>query len=123
MATRLWAIVLVIFCTLLTSSAQILLKFGAAHLPRIFSNLPLLSGLFLYAIAAVALIISFKGGEVTVLYPIIATSYVWVALLSKFFFNESLSWLKFVGIFSIMLGICCIGGGSKKDSIELVEVP
>ena len=116
MATKLWAIVLVVFCTLFTSSAQILLKFGAPKLPVIFFNLPLIVGLFLYGIAAFALIVSFKGGEVTVLYPIIATSYVWVTLLSWVFLDEPLFLLKFLGVFSIILGICFIGWGSKKNT-------
>lgn len=122
MRTKTWAIVLVVFCTLLTSSAQILLKQGAAELPRIFSNTPLLAGLVIYAVAAVALIISFKGGEVTVLYPIIATSYVWVLILSNIFFKEQLSFLKFLGVFAIIVGICFIGWGSKRDHAEIPGV-
>lgn len=114
MATKLWAVCLVIFCTLLTSSAQILLKFGAQNLPAIFSNVPLIVGMIIYGVAALALIISFKGGEVTVLYPIIATSYVWVTLLSNVYFQEQLSFLKFFGVFSIILGICFIGWGSRE---------
>lgn len=120
MPAKLWAIVVVVLCTLLTSSAQIFLKFGALRLPEIINNVPLLAGLGLYAIAAVALIISFKGGDVTVLYPIIATSYVWVALLSYVFLNESLHVLKFLGIFSIFTGICFIGWGGRHDA-ELPE--
>lgn len=123
MAAKWWAVALVIFCTFLTSSAQIFLKFGAQRLPAIFSNTPLIAGMFLYGIGAVALIIAFKGGEVTVLYPIIATSYVWVTLLSSFYFGEPLLHLKFLGVFSIILGICFIGFGSKKNSAEFVVVP
>ena len=123
MATKVWAVVLVVFCTFLTSTAQIFLKFGAQRLPAVFSNTPLIVGMLIYGVAAFALIVSFKGGEVTVLYPIIATSYIWVTLLSSFYFGEPLLWLKFVGVFSIMLGICFIGFGSKKNSAEFVGVP
>ena len=123
MATKSWAVALVIFCTLLTSTAQIFLKFGAQKLPAIFSNTPLIVGMLLYGIGAVALITAFKGGEVTVLYPIIATSYVWVTLLSRVYFGESLSVLKFLGVFSIILGICFIGFGSKKNSEQFAVVP
>lgn len=122
MAAKLWAVALVVFCTLLTSTAQVFLKFGAQRLPSIFSNFPLIIGMCLYAIGAVALITAFKGGEVTVLYPIIATSYIWVTLLSRLYFGEPLLWLKFVGVFSIVLGICFIGFGSKKNSEESVAV-
>ena len=57
------------------------------------------------------------------LYPIIATSYVWVTLLSRVYFGESLSVLKFLGVFSIILGICFIGFGSKKNSEQFAVVP
>ena len=124
MATKTWAVVIVIFCTLLTSSAQILLKFGAVRLPEVVTNVPLLVGLCIYAFAAAALIVSFKGGEVTVLYPIIATSYVWVMMLSNVFLNEQLVPLKFAGVFSIIAGICCIGLGSKsKNAANVNDVP
>ncbi|MBI4141932.1 hypothetical protein HY484_03340 [Candidatus Woesearchaeota archaeon] len=116
MAAKIWAVLLVVFCTLLTSSAQILYKFGALRLPEIITNVPLLTGIVLYVFAAVILIVSFKGGDVTVLYPIIATSYIWVAVLSYFFLNESLSFLKFFGIFSIFTGICFIGFGSRNNA-------
>ena len=115
MATKLWAVLLVVFCTLLTSSAQVFLKFGASRLPEIVTNLPLLVGFVLYGVAAVALIVSFKGGEVTVLYPIIATSYIWVTLLSNVYFSESLPFLKLAGVFFIIMGICSIGYGSRSS--------
>ncbi|MBI4140765.1 hypothetical protein HY485_02915 [Candidatus Woesearchaeota archaeon] len=120
MGAKLWAVVLVVFCTLLTSSAQILYKFGALRLPEIVTNVPLLVGIVLYAVAAVVLIVSFKGGDVTVLYPIIATSYVWVALLSYVFLGELLSVLKFFGILFIFSGICCIGFGSRSSDVMRV---
>ena len=78
MATKLWAMGIVLSCTLLTSTAQIFWKFGAEKLEfnflSIITNVNLLIGIFLYAIGGILLIISFRGGEVSVLYPIIAIS-------------------------------------------------
>ena len=122
MATKTWAIALILLTTALTSAAQVLYKYGAERLPEIFTNTPLIAGMVLYGTGAVMMILAFKGGDVNVLYPIFATSYVWVTLLSRFFFNEPLLPLKFVGVFSIVLGICFIGFGSKKDA-EFVGVP
>ena len=116
MKTKWWAIGLVVLCTFFTSTAQIFLKYGSARLPEIFFNWQLFTGLALYGIGAVMLIVSFKGGDVTVLYPIIATSYVWVSLLSMYFLNENISFTKWAGVFSIMCGICFIGWGSKHNS-------
>ncbi len=117
MTTKLWAIIMVIFVTLLTSSAQILYKLGAdglsLNLYSILTNYFLFGGLLLYGFGAVILIIALKAGEVSVLYPIIATSYIWVALLAWALFGESLTVFKIVGISSIFLGISCIGIGTR----------
>lgn len=125
MATKLWAIGLILLCTLLTTSAQIFLKLGSNKLPLvIFTNWQLFTGIILYAIGAFVMIMAFRGGEVTVLYPIFASSYIWVSLLSAYFFNESLGLLKISGVFVVILGITMIAMGSKKNSaLEYVEVP
>ncbi len=119
--TKKWAIGLMVLVTLLTSSAQILYKFGSAKLPVIFTNYYLVLGLALYGIGAVLMIIAFKAGEVTVLYPIVATSYIWVALLSSYFFSDSMNYLKIIGIALIFFGVTSVSMGSKKDSIEYTE--
>src|SRR3990167_8000942 len=113
MATKLWAALLVLFTTLLTSSAQLFYKFGSAtvslNLLELFTNYYLIGGLMLYAVGGTLMIISFRGGEVSVLYPIIATSYIWVSFLSIFFLNESMNPWKWAGVVTIMLGIVMIG--------------
>jgi|TARA_B100001964_G_C14213824_1_gene591716 drug/metabolite transporter (DMT)-like permease len=122
MATKLWAVGVVLFCTLLTSTAQIFYKFGAAKLSfnimSIITNYELIMGLVLYAIGGILLILSFRGGEVSVLYPIIATSYIWVSFLSIYFLNELMNLFKWLGVFTIVAGIVLIGHGSKKAAVE-----
>ncbi len=117
MATKLWAALLVLFTTLLTSSAQILYKIGSATLSfdiiGLFTNYYLIGGILIYAVGGTLMILSFRGGEVSVLYPIIATSYIWVSWLSIFFLNERMNAFKWLGIVFIILGIVSIGFGSK----------
>ena len=117
MATKLWSILLVLFTTLLTSSAQILWKKGSAILAfdiiSIVTNYYLIGGIVLYIIGGTLLIISFRGGEVSVLYPIIAMSYIWVSLLSVRFLGETMNVFKWLGVISITIGIASIGYGSK----------
>lgn len=117
MATKLRSILLVLFTTLLTSSAQLLYKFGSAKLTfdivGILTNYYLIGGILLYAIGGTLMILSFRGGEVSVLYPIIATSYIWVSWLSIFFLNEMMNAFKWFGVAFIIFGIISIGYGSK----------
>lgn len=118
MATKLWAIFLVLLCTLLTSTAQIIYKIGV----KPFNIYLILLGIVIYLITAAILITALKGGELSVLYPIIATSYVWVSLFSPMFFpSDIMNPLKWVGVICIIIGISFIGFGSKMNaSTEVV---
>ena len=127
MATKPWAMGLVLLCTALTSSAQIFYKLGVNRLEgfdiiSIITNYSLIIGLFLYAVGAILLILSFRGGEVSVLYPIIATSYIWVSLLSVYFLDESMNTFRWIGVFVIVAGIALIGYGSNKSAAESAAV-
>ena len=119
MATKLWAFTLMFFTTFLTSTAQIFYKKGAEilipNLLAIITNYYLAIGVGLYAIGGILTIISFRGGEVSVLYPVVATSYIWVSFLSIFFLDETMNLFKWLGVFVIFFGITMVGYGSKKS--------
>ncbi|MBW2983568.1 EamA family transporter [Candidatus Woesearchaeota archaeon] len=126
MRTKPFAFGLIILCTFLTSIAQILYKFGAnklvVSLYGIITNYQIITGLIIYVIAGIIMIIALRHGDVTVLYPIIATSYVWVSLLSIFFLGELMNAYKWIGIFIIIAGVILVSVGSKKDGISYTEV-
>ncbi len=116
MATKASAIILVALCTILTSIAQVLWKFAAnagpvASMPATWQ---LWTGFLLYAMSAAVLIRSFKDGEVSVVFPVIASSYIWVALLSNHYFAEPISTFKWLGIALIVLGITVLGVGNVR---------
>jgi drug/metabolite transporter (DMT)-like permease len=115
MATKLWAVGLLVLTTLLTSAAQLLYKAGIGYFPQ-YLDWRIILGLFIYAIGAVMLLFAFKGGEVSVLYPIIATSFVWVAIFSWILFGESLSLIKIAGIALIIIGVSTLGFASQTKT-------
>lgn len=116
MKTKTWAIALMFFCTFVTASAQISWKLGVNKLqPGSILNLGILVGFVLYGIGAVILLICLKHGELSVIYPLIALSFIWVNLLSpRFFPTDSMNILKWVGIAFIIGGVTFVGLGSKQ---------
>ncbi len=103
------SILLMVICTFFISIAQLLYKLGSSSLDfsfsGIFLNYPILLGILLYVIGGIMLIIALRQGSVSILYPIIATSFVWVSLLSVFFLNESMNIYRWTGIILIIIGI------------------
>ncbi len=117
MKTKLWAMGLIVLCTVFTTAAQYFWKLATdgfvLDISVLLTNYWLWLGFFFYGVAAFLLIIALKGGELSVLYPIIATSFIWVTILSNIAFGESLGMNKLLGIGTIMIGITFIGVGSK----------
>lgn len=121
-----FAMLLMLLTTVLTSIAQLLYKAGSASLSLDFfsaaTNLPIISGIVLYAFGAVLMIKAFKLGEVTVLYPIVATSYIWVSLLSIPLFGENISSFQWLGIIAVVAGVIFIARGAKEKPQQRVIV-
>lgn len=101
---------LMLLVTLLITIAQYSLKTG---LSTGLMNGYTFLGALLYAIGSFVMILAFKGGDVSALYPIIATSYIWVTLVSFFILHEGVHLMRWVGIFVIITGITFVGFGSR----------
>ena len=106
-------------CTLLGAAAQILMKTGANQLAAqglagILSNLPLLAGYCLYGLSTLLLVLALRDGELSLLYPVIALTYVWVTILSKVIFHDRLSVSKLAGIAIIVAGVVVLGRNTKR---------
>ena len=120
------AIGLVSLCTLTGAAAQLLMKSGTerlppgglaslpGHLPLLVTNLPLLLGFILYGVNTVLLVAALRQGHLSVLYPIIALTYVWVTILSPVFLVDHLNPFKIAGVALIVLGVSLIGAGSRE---------
>lgn len=102
-------ILIVLFCALLGATGQIFFKLASAKFSfnplEWFTNIPLIAGVFLYGLSAVLFVWSLKYGEISVIYPIFATTYIWVCLFAYLYLGETISELKIIGIILIILGI------------------
>jgi len=101
------------------TASQILIKTGASALTgasvmAMVMNPWLVGGYGLYGFSTILLILALRDGELSVLYPVISLTFVWVALLSTVFFGEVLSPMKILGILTIVAGVAVLGGGARK---------
>jgi len=112
METKIWAIGLAALCALIGSSGQLLFKLGSSSVTLSFgswvTNVEVIAGMMLYGLSAILLVVALKSGNLSVLYPVIATSYVWVALLSNKLLGEPIALPKWEGIALIMLRITLV---------------
>jgi len=116
MATELWAIGLVLVAQVIGSFGPIYLKksskdFGLSF-KGLFRNYNLIIGILFYGLGTILFIPALKGGELSVLYPMVSTVYVWVSLLSVKMLNEKMTYYKWLGICVIIFGVVLIGFGS-----------
>jgi drug/metabolite transporter (DMT)-like permease len=119
-AKRRKAAIIVAACTILGAAAQILIKIGLSPehftltLTGLLTDFPLIAGYGLYGIFTLAMVLALREGELSMLYPIIALSYVWVTLASYFLLHDTPNMYKNAGILAIVVGVAVLGGGGKK---------
>jgi multidrug transporter EmrE-like cation transporter len=109
---------LVFGCTILGAAAQMLMKIGmqGAH-PQLMDyvlNLPLFGGYCLYGVSALLLTLALRDGELSLLYPVIALTYVWVTMLAVPVLHETMNPFKVTGIIIIVAGVGVLGLGHKR---------
>jgi multidrug transporter EmrE-like cation transporter len=115
------AVFLVFVCTLLGAAAQVFFKLaanslGTKTLGQVLANpLPvllnpsLLAAYSLYGVNTALLTLALKKGQLSVLYPVISLTYVWVTLLSMMIFNEQMNVMKAVGLAIVVAGVAVLG--------------
>jgi len=112
MSIDFFVILLVLFCALLGATGQIMFKLASSGFSfnpsSWFSNIYFLIGAFLYGASAILFVWSLKHGNLSILYPVIATSYIWVTLMATSFLGESFPRVKWIGIILIVLGVTII---------------
>jgi multidrug transporter EmrE-like cation transporter len=84
------------------------------HAAAILTNVPLIAGYALYGINTLMLVLALREGQLSMLYPIIALTYVWVTLLSYLLLNEPANLFKNLGIATIVAGVTVLGRGGGK---------
>jgi uncharacterized membrane protein len=116
MTTALWAIGLVLVADIIGAFGPIFLKRASDsfsfNLTKLIKNYNLIIGLICYGFGTILFIPALKGGDLSVLYPLVAVSYALVCLYSVKMLKEKMNALKWIGISLIMVGVMFIGLGS-----------
>ena len=116
MATELWAVGLVILGVVVGSFGPIFLKKSSKTFSlnplKMLKNYNLITGILFYAFGTIVFIPALKGGELSVLYPLVSISYIIVAFYSRWLLKEKINFYKITGIFMILAGVSMIGIGS-----------
>ena len=103
---------LAILSSVLSAFGQVGLKFGAQKLKKtvkgMITNYALITGILLYLVSTAVFVIALKGGELSVMYPLISLTYIWVGFLSQKYFGEKMNTLKWSGVALIIVGVALI---------------
>ena len=109
-ATQRQAVLLMVCSTIFISAGQLFWKYGMNSFSSSTINIPLLLGLVSYGGGAFLIVKAFQQGELSVLYPLIATSYVWVSLASPYLFpTDVLNPWKWTGMAFIVSSAALLG--------------
>lgn len=115
MSPQMKSMLLVFLASVVGSFGAVFLKLGAAKVTKSiwsFVNLPLAFGVALFLGSSVFYTWGIKGGQLSVLYPMVSLGYIWTLVWSKLFFKEVLNAQKWVGLGLILLGVFFVGLGS-----------
>jgi len=109
------SMLLVFIASVIGSFGAVFLKMGAARLDGSilsFVNTRLVLGVTLFLGSSVFYALGIRGGQLSVLYPMVSLGYIWTLLWSRLFFNEPFTRAKFAGLGLILLGVFFVGLGS-----------
>jgi len=116
--TPLSSIALVTFGSFIGSFSALGLKAGSKRLQRnllsVLTNWPLAAGIAGYLVSSVFFIIGLKNGELSILFPMVSTGYVWTMVWSRVFFKEPFTRGKFLGLGLILAGCVLLGLGTRQ---------
>jgi len=111
---ELWRIGLCIASIIVGSFGPIYLKRGTKKLNRkdIWRNWEIPAGCAFYVGGVSLFIPALRGGQLSLLYPILSLSYAWVCFLSTKLLGEKMNKNKWIGVMFIVVGVGLIGLGN-----------
>ena len=108
-----WKIILLTaLSAFIGSIGQLEFKRGADNLQfdlkMLLTNYHLIIAVAVYCVSTVIYVYALNKEQLSILYPIIATSYIWTLMFSKIFLKEQIGLTSWAGVFFILLGVTLI---------------
>ncbi len=106
---------LIIVSVLLSSTSQLLMKKAATSLHfveadwttrfvTLITNIPLVAGIVLQILALGLWLVALRKVDISFAYPFISIGLIWVAIGGMIFFGETVSYVRWAGVFTICVG-------------------
>jgi drug/metabolite transporter (DMT)-like permease len=114
---------LVFLCTIIGACAQVMFKLGSSSMTgsspalillHVFTSPALLAGFVCYAVNTLLLVLALRKGELSMTYPVISLTYVWVSILSVLLFHEQMNGYKIAGLSVVVAGVAVLGRGGRS---------
>jgi drug/metabolite transporter (DMT)-like permease len=115
------SILLVFLAGVVGSFGALFLKMGAVRLDGgllSFLNRRLVLGVALYLGSSVIYVTGLRGGQLSVLYPMVSLGYIWTILWARLFFKEAFTARKMAGLALILLGVALVGLGEAAKAAK-----
>jgi drug/metabolite transporter (DMT)-like permease len=108
-----WKIILLTaLAAFIGSIGQLEFKRGADNLQfdikLLLTNYHLILAVAVYGLSTILYIYALNKENLSIIYPIIATSYIWTLMFSKVFLKEPIGLTGWAGVFFILLGVALI---------------
>lgn len=114
MKTPVSSIVMFLVAALLGAVGQYLYKVGSARIDAgwqgFLFNAPLLGGVSCYVAVMVLFVAAFRrGGNMAVLYPLYASTFIWAALIALLAFGTPIKPVNIAGMVLLVAGMVLMG--------------
>jgi drug/metabolite transporter (DMT)-like permease len=108
-----WRIILLTAVSAFIGSiGQLEFKRGADNLQfdikLLLTNYHLILAIAVYCVSTVLYVYALNKENLSILYPVVATSYIWTLMFSKIFLKEQVGLTSWAGVLFILLGVTLI---------------
>lgn len=108
---------LIFISIILICTGSMLLKYGVSQIGgitlqnlsslafQLITNIPLIIGIILYLLSSLTWMLALSRSDLSKAYPILASAYALVPILSWIIFNDTISILRWSGIATVCIGV------------------